>query len=115
MGMFDEIRSSYPELPGYFQTKDLDCYLFNFYLDPAGCLWRSDCSGTHSMSLDPTLSSPKSRIKFIPNGGRGRVTPVFLNRKVIVTQDTTSPDGYTEVYQYELHFEEGVLQSFSIL
>ena len=115
MKLHDTVRSSYRELPGSFETVGLDCCLSDFYLDPAGRLWRSDVTGTHDICMDPTMPSAKARIKFIPNGGKGRVSPVLLSRKVVVTQDKTSPDGYTEVYQYELHFEEGVLQSFRIL
>ena len=106
--MFDEVRSSHKELPGSFQTKDLDCFMMQFYLDPIGRLWSIDYGGT----CDLTFSGAK--LNATPNGNRGKVYPVYHNGELVMTQVRVSPDETTDLYHYTLQFTEGVLQSFCI-
>jgi len=50
MGMFDTVRSSYDLGPGFqkdLQTKDLDCCMNEYWIDPSGRLFEIDFSGTH--------------------------------------------------------------------
>ena len=109
MSMFDTVRSSHPELPGLFQTKDLDSCMFDFYLDRVGVLWRIDYTGT--FSIDFTVGA---KLRSIPNGNRGRVYPTYITKDIRVVRDRCSPDGLSELYTYQLHFVEGVLQSHSV-
>ena len=107
MGMFDEIRSSYQGLLGSFETEDLDNYMVQFYLDPAGVLWRVDYTGTHDIIIGDKIDS-------VPNGNKGRVYPTYITKTITVSSDSCSPDGLVERYDYRLSFIEGVLESVLI-
>ena len=88
MGMFDTLRSSYDLGPGFhrdLQTKDLECCMCEYWIDPSGKLFQIDYSGTHDWQLDDKAESIVGRIKSVPNGNHGKVSPcAYLDRVIEV-------------------------------
>lgn len=90
MGMFDTVRSSYDLGPGYLnrnlQTKDLDCCMAEYWIDPAGRLFEIDYSHTHDFVDVPEeeRSAPWNIFEAVPNGKHGKITPVYLFRTIEV-------------------------------
>tara|TARA_B100000073_G_scaffold217044_1_gene180438 strand:- start:6141 stop:6467 length:327 start_codon:yes stop_codon:yes gene_type:complete len=80
MMLYDIIHCSYDLGPGFWnrdiQTKDLDGYLAEYWLDGSGRLWSIDYSGTHSFEDDT--------YKPIPNGNRGAIRPYYLTKQIEV-------------------------------
>ena len=86
MGMFDTIKSSYDLGPGYqkeLQTKDLDCAMAHYWIDPKGRLFEIDEGGTADFVIieegddgyDPVRLF--LNYKWVPNGNHGKVRPVY--------------------------------------
>ena len=72
MGLFDTIRSSFDLGPGYkknLQTKDLECLMFEYWIDPAGKLYEVDYS--HTQDFTPDF------LGYVPNGCHGKVRPIY--------------------------------------
>jgi len=125
MGLFDYFRSSY-NLGEQFtnvtcQTKDIEDgiggTMTDFWLDPAGVLWRPDYVGTSTFETipedDPRYSEKFAFLNFewIPTGQHGK----FVQHEIT---------KYVEVYPAEwelewenwprlrLHFKSGILQDY---
>lgn len=86
MGMYDTIRSSYDLGPGYqkeLQTKDLQCLMLHYWIDPSGRLFEIDYDGTHDFVKieegDPEYSERHSflNFKWIPNNNKGKIRPIY--------------------------------------
>lgn len=83
MGMFDRIHCSYDLGSGFhnrtLQTKDMECMMGEYWLDPAGNLWDIDYTGTHDFIEIPEdeidKNFPWNSFKSVPNGNHGRVKP----------------------------------------
>jgi len=82
MGMFDTIKSSYDLGPGYqkeLQTKDLDCLMSHYWIDPLGRLFLIDEGNTADFveltEDDPRYDPKRLFLNFIwvPNGNHGKV------------------------------------------
>ena len=62
MGMFDTVRSSYDLGPGFWmrdlQTKDLECLMCEYWIDPLGQLFEIDYTGTQDF-LELTEDHPE--------------------------------------------------------
>ena len=108
MSMFDEVRSSFNGLNGYFQTKDLDNLMWVYYIDPAGQFWRVDYSGTTDLVLESFVDKRFPKVKHRTNGKRGKVTPFTFTGTINLTE----MDDHEDLYSWEVNFIEGVLQSF---
>lgn len=125
MGMFDYFRSSY-DLGERFtnvtcQTKDIeDCIggtMTDYWLDPAGVLWRPDYVGTNTFEEipedDPRYNNKAKFLNFewVPTGQRGK----FIHHPIT---------KYVEIYPAEwelewenwprlrLHFKRGIIQDY---
>ena len=79
MGMFDTVRSSYDLGPGYhkdLQTKDLECLMAEYWIDPNGNLFEVDYSHTQDFTDDFT--------HYTWNGNHGKVRPCYITGRVEV-------------------------------
>lgn len=83
MGMFDTIRSSIDLGPSFWhrelQTKDLECSMMTYWIDPAGQLFEIDYSGTQDFELNGAIGWDA-----VPNGSHGKVKPVYITRTIEV-------------------------------
>ena len=122
MGMFDYFKSSY-DIGALTdiecQTKDMDFYggTMSFYwLDPAGLLWSSDYSGTHSVKFNEGKNLPPWKsLQYIPTGVRGRVYRVYTTNYVRVYSSKTHPDGLVDITECRIHLRDGILQDFTYI
>jgi hypothetical protein len=132
MGMFDWVRCGCVHtrdprvntLTSY-QTKDLDCCLDDYWVDPAGRMWRIDYSGTHDYVEESPADLERARaekawlppFRPVPNGNRGRVVPHRLTRSITIYPsrwDRPKPD-HSDWPEYELTFRDGELILFQCL
>jgi hypothetical protein len=115
MGMFDTIRCSYDLGPGYLnrelQTKDLDCCMTEYWLDPAGRLYEIDYTGTHDFYEVPEeeRSAPWNFFEQIPNGNHGKIKPVYLF-KVIEVYPAKWDAYYSKWPSCFILFRDGIVQ-----
>lgn len=88
--MFDTVRSSYDLGPGYLhkdlQTKDLECLMVEYWIDPAGRLFELDYSGTSDFVDVPEeeRTAPWNTFEPVPNGNHGKIRPVYVTKLVEV-------------------------------
>ena len=81
MGLFDEVRSSYPLIDDvsdlHLQTKDLDCLMLNYWISPAGQLYEVRISDAYTSQAVEVGSRkhPWQLIKWVRNGKHGTVSP----------------------------------------
>jgi hypothetical protein len=126
MGMFDYFRSSY-DLGEQFtnvvcQTKDMeDCIggtMTDYWLDPAGVLWRPDYVGVSTFETipedDPRYNEKMGFLNFewIPTGKRGR----FVQHEITKYVEVYPADwgGKWEDWpRLHLHFKRGILQDYT--
>jgi hypothetical protein len=121
VGMFDYFKSSY-DLGGDFtnvtcQTKDLDCCMTFYWLDPEGVLWCPDYTGTSMIDIieedDPGYNPDMLFLnyKMLPTGNRGKMSPYEFTGSVDIY-----PDQYDKVRKKLcLFFTRGVLKSYEVL
>jgi hypothetical protein len=80
MGLYDTVRSSFDLGPGYnrkdLQTKDLECMMYDYWIDPTGKLYEVDYSHTQDFNQDFT--------SYVANGNHGKVKPIYWNGVVEV-------------------------------
>ena len=127
MGLFDYFRSSYDLGPDFTdvlcQTKDIDDSgiggsMDEFWVDPAGVLWRLDFGGTHTLEFveegDPRYvpDRPFLNHTWEPTGRHGRVVHHPLTKYVEVYHADWKGD-WQEWPRCRLHFRDGVLQDFT--
>lgn len=124
MGMFDWVRCAAPldsrvDSSTVYQTKDLDCCMDTYWVDPHGCLWRIDESGTYDIVEEDAESILEARENRewlppfypVPNGNHGRVAPYRLTRTVRIYPSQwnhTKPD-HSDWPEFELVFRDGEL------
>ena len=114
MGMFDTVRSSYDLGPGWLnkelQTKDLDCCMAEYWISPAGQLFQIDYSGTQDFLMTPEDDTPLWKgIKWISNGNRGKVHPVFAF-KVVEFYPAKWDAHYAKWPSCHVHFWDGMIK-----
>lgn len=130
MGMFDWVRCAAPldcrvDRATSYQTKDLDCCLDDYWVDPRGLLWRVDYSGTHDYIEEPAEEIERARaekkwlppFRPVPNGNHGRVLPHRLTRTIrIYASEWKHPKpDHSDWPEYELVFRDGELILVQIL
>lgn len=92
MGMFDTVRSSYDLGPGFYmrdlQTKDLECLMCEYWIDPIGQLFEIDYTGTQDF-LELGEDHPEYdherqylNVRWVCNGRRGKVRPLNICKMV---------------------------------
>ena len=113
MGMFDTLRSSYDLGPGFhrdLQTKDLECCMCEYWIDPDGRLFEIDYSGTQDFINVPEeeRSSPFNFLKTISNGNHGKVRPVYLF-KVVEVYPAKWDCKYSAYPRKFIYFRDGVI------
>lgn len=124
MGLFDYLRCAAPldarvDRNTSYQTKDLDCCLDDYWVDPVGQLWRIDYSDTHDYVEETVEDLEQARAEKIwlppfrpvPNGNRGRVRAHRLTRSIRVHPSFWAhpkPD-HSDWPEYELTFRDGEL------
>ena len=85
MGMFDTIRCSFDLGPGFWnrdlQTKCLENFMTDYWLDPKGRLFEIDYSGTSDYIMDDTEAYG---YRLTPNGNRGKVRPTAITKYIEV-------------------------------
>jgi hypothetical protein len=111
--MFDTVRCSF-DLGASFhnrelQTKDLECFMAEYWLSPAGHLFNIDYSGTQDFEEDP--NSPLGLVS-VSNGNRGRVR-IYPITKTIEVYPAKWNAHYVPYPRLYLHFREGVLEYVS--
>jgi hypothetical protein len=123
MGMYDTVYSSY-DLGFTFtgvecQTKDLDCLMQHYWIDPAGQLWEIDYVGTAEMQEDPNWVDDGSRAGFlfkyhmVPTGKHGKVRPVNITDYVSIYGPHI--DGSWDTWPLcRIHFVNGKIQNYEI-
>lgn len=83
MGMYDSIFCSKDLGPGFHkkevQTKDLDCLMNEYWIDPEGKLWIIDYAGTQMFETDS-----KDRIRVVKSGSKGVIRPVTITQVIEV-------------------------------
>ncbi len=87
MGMYDTVRSSYDLGPGWLnkelQTKDLACFMTEYWISPTGQLFEIDYTGTQDFVITECENDDlMSMFKTKSNGNRGVVRPVFAFKEV---------------------------------
>ena len=110
MGMFDTLRSSYDLGPGFhrdLQTKDLECCMCEYWIDPDGRLFEIDYSGTHDF-LDVVKDKSVPVFKTVANGNHGKVRPVYLF-KVIEVYPAKWDCKYAAYPRKFIYFRDGVI------
>lgn len=124
MGMFDWVRCGClhthdPRVDTHttYQTKDLDCCLDDYWVDPAGQIWRVDYSGTHDYVEEPPEEVERARLERrwlppftpVPNGNHGRVRPLNLTRTILIypAQWKHPKPDHSDWPEYELTFRDG--------
>lgn len=124
MGLFDWVRCAahLDDRVGpstLYQTKDLDCCMDTYWVDPHGHLWRIDESGTYDIieeSAEDVLRARENRewlppFRPVPNGNHGKVLPHRLTRTVRVYAAEwlhPKPD-HSDWPEFELVFRNGQL------
>lgn len=127
MGMFDFVRcgARLDDRVGprdIFQSKDLECCLETYWIDPSGRLWRTDESGTYDLfeESEEDIIAARERKEWlppfrpIPNGNHGKVFPYLLTRTIrIYPSDWRSKVKdklhHSDWPEYELTFRDGEL------
>lgn len=115
MGMFDTVRSSYDLGPGWLnkdlQTKDLDCMMAEYWIDPVGRLFELDYTGTSDFVDVPEekRTAPWNTFKIVPNGNHGKVKPVYLF-KVIELYPAKFDGHYAKWPTCHVLFEGGIIE-----
>ena len=80
MGMFDTVRSSYPlispESDRELQTKDLDCLMENYWISPAGQLYRIDLCAAFDREVvrEELRERPWHFVQWVRNGRHGTLS-----------------------------------------
>ena len=109
MGMFDTIYSSYSFNNEFekqpLQTKDLECIMYEYWINPNGELFLISYTGTQDfVSVNYEKKFPL--IKWKPNGNRGKVTPVYP--RIIIRSSSVNVEG-KDLYIY---FKYGIIQEY---
>lgn len=130
MGMFDWVRcaaslDSRVDSFTVYQTKDLDCCMDTYWVDPQGRLWRIDESGTYDIVEEDAESILEARenrewlppFHPVPNGNHGRVIPYRLTCTVRIypSQWKHPKPDHSDWPEYELVFRDGELILVQIL
>jgi len=119
MGMFDTIKSSYDLGPGYqkeLQTKDLDCVMHHYWIDPKGRLFEIDEGGTADFVIieeGDDEYDPKRlylNYKWVPNGNRGKVRPVY-HYGVVEVYPSMWDSKYSPWPSCQLYFRYGIIEN----
>lgn len=105
MGMFDTVTSSVPHFKGVFQTKDLECLMTDYWIDPEGKLFEIDLSYTQDFDR-----IEGSRLVYVKNGNHGKVRPTYIRKYVRIYNDDEEfileiRDG--KVIAYQKHEQNG--------
>lgn len=118
MGMFDTIRSSYDLGPGFrkeLQTKDLDCLMYEYWIDPSGRLYEVNYDGTYDF-----VEVPEEKRKFkwqlfdkIYNGNHGKVSPFYYTGTIEVCPASWNAH-YAPFPRCEITFVYGIIHSHKI-
>ena len=114
MGMFDTIINSCDLGEDYtgctLQTKDLNCIMSEYWLDPNGNLYEIDFQGTQSFEWNQHSDHTTPIVRAKPNGTRGRVKTCYLSAYIkVIPQDKSVDYGLT------LKFEDGRLKEHFIV
>lgn len=117
--MFDTIRSSYDLGPAFsfnreLQTKGLDCLCEEYWIDPAGRLYKIDYAGTQDWEQTPKEERKNSldRYRVVPNGRKGRITPCIIT-KTIEVYPTKWTAHYAPYPRKSLIFINGQLSDYT--
>ena len=122
--MYDTIHSSY-DLGEHFtdvelQTKDIECIMSHYWLDPHGYLYSIDYSDTADFIQlkegDKGYNSVGKFLNFIwkSNGNKGKVSPCYLT-KYIEVYPAQWESSYDEWPRCRIHFKYGRLIDFEYL
>jgi hypothetical protein len=122
MGLFDYVRSSYKFTDEFndntcFQTKDLDCSLVTYYIDPSGVIWKPDYVGTNDIVFlepgDPEYNENLSffNTKWVPTGKRGRYKPFNITDYVTIYIQRKKDNVRTDI---RIHFFQGIIQNYKV-
>jgi hypothetical protein len=111
MGMFDTLRSSYDLGAGFtkeLQTKDLECCMYHYWIDPLGRLWDINYQGTQDLIINEKAENIWEKVKPVPNGCHGKVSPVFIDKEIEVYPAQWNAH-YAALPRRYLTFKGGVL------
>jgi hypothetical protein len=125
LGMFDYVRSSYPLGDNFTnvecQSKDMERgiggTMSQYWIDPAGRLWRVDYRDAFDFGEDPDWvddGSPLGALfkhRFMPNGKHGRLVPHSLTDYVCIYPSQWEGE-WEEWPTCRINFLKGVLQTY---
>jgi hypothetical protein len=125
MGMYDDFRSSYDLGPEFTnvscQTKDLNCIMDFYWLDPAGQLWNANYTGTYQLEENPNFQSDRSdRLNWVfkhhvvPTGKHGKLEPASVTDYVTIYSYRHNR-SYDDWPLCRIHFRNGQLQDYQIM
>jgi hypothetical protein len=118
MGMFDTIKSSYDLGPRYekeLQTKDLDCAMRHYWIDPLGRLFLINDSQTADFveikEGDKEYDSKHLWCNFVwvPNGNHGKVQPVY-HYGVVEVYPAVWDCKYSSYPSCKIFFRYGIIE-----
>lgn len=119
MGMFDTVRSSYDLGPKYMnktlQTKDLDCFMNEYWISPSGQLFEIDLSQTADFvelkEGDDGYDPKRLFLNFvwIPNGNHGKIKPVYIF-KVVELYPAEFDGQYSDWPSCHVYFRDGIIK-----
>lgn len=118
MGMFDTIRCNYDLGTSFWnrtlQTKDLECLMIEYWLDPAGRLFEIDYSGTQDFVdlSDDEMDAPWNKFKWVPNGSHGIITPVYITKSIRV-YPAVWDCKYAPYPSCMVHLKDGIITEFA--
>jgi len=112
MGMFDTIRCSFDLGPGFWnrelQTKSLENFMTEYWLDPKGRLFEIDYSGTTDYIMD---DNELFGYRLTPNGNHGKIKPTAIT-KYIEVYPATWDCKYSPFPRQIIHLINGQLISY---
>lgn len=110
MGMFDDVRSSYPlfspEEDQSLQTKDLDCVMTHYWIDPAGQLFEVSNRDAFDAYIDEVVQPRWRAFQWKPNGRRGHVRPDYRTA-LVKLYPSTWEGGWQDWPEKHVYFRHG--------
>ena len=109
MGVFDTIYSSYSFDNEFakqpLQTKDLECIMCEYWINPNGELFLISYSGTQDF-VSASHENKLPLINWKPNGNHGKITPVYPRTTIrTCSKNVEGKDLY-------IYFKYGIIQEY---
>ena len=118
MGLFDYLTPTYEPLGPRFwntecQTKDLDCFMRYYWINPAGELFQIDntmCVDIIDKPAAQALLNSKRWIEpfdYVPNGKHGKISPVDITAMITIYPSITTKEDINDWPEAQLFIRHG--------